>query len=115
MPRWARSTAARRAAPPASRSPLLAPPEAPAPVPRAPRRRERRRLVTAGVAALVVLAPLAYLWQASLLPDTYSVTDMGIVDDGRGGSGHEGHAAHAATGGVGVDSLTEPSTAPADV
>jgi FtsP/CotA-like multicopper oxidase with cupredoxin domain len=94
---------------------LLAPPETPASglVVTAPRR-ERRRLVAAGVAALVVLAPLAYLWQASLLPGAYSVTDMGIVDDGRGG-GHEGHAAHAATGGRSVDSLTEPSPEPADV
>jgi FtsP/CotA-like multicopper oxidase with cupredoxin domain len=94
---------------------LLAPPDVPAPAPVAPRRRERRRLVTAAVAALVVLAPLAYLWQASLLPASYSVTDMGLVDDGRGGAGHDGHAAHPATGGIGVDALAEPSTAPVDV
>ncbi|QYN40176.1 multicopper oxidase family protein [Pseudonocardia sp. DSM 110487] len=78
----------------------------------APRRRERRRLIVGVAAALAVLAPLAWLWQASLLPDTYSVTDMGLVDDGRGG-GHAGHG--VATGGRGVDALTEPSTAPADV
>jgi FtsP/CotA-like multicopper oxidase with cupredoxin domain len=67
----------------------------------------------AAAAALVVLAPLAWLWQASLLPDTYSVTDMGLVDDGRGGGGHAGHG--AAVAGRGVDTLTEPSLEPADV
>ncbi|GAA5134111.1 multicopper oxidase family protein [Pseudonocardia adelaidensis] len=88
---------------------MLAPPEAPA----APRRPGRRRLLVPAVAAVVVLAPLAWLWQASLLPGTYSVTDMGTVDDGRGNAGHAGHAATA--GGRSVDSLTEPSAGPADV
>ncbi len=92
---------------------MLAPPAASAPVPAAPRWRERRRLLGAVAAALVVLVPLAWLWQASLLPDTYSVTDMGLVDDGRGGTGHAGHG--TAAGGVGVDTLTEPSREPADV
>lgn len=69
---------------------MLAPPEAATAPPVAPRRRERRRLIVGVAAALAVLAPLAWLWQASLLPDTYSVTDMGLVDDGRGG-GHAGH------------------------
>jgi FtsP/CotA-like multicopper oxidase with cupredoxin domain len=81
--------------------------------PAAPRRRERRRLLGAVGAALVVLAPLAWLWQASLLPDAYSVTDMGLVDDGRGGGGHAGHG--TAPGGIGVEALTEPSREPADV
>jgi FtsP/CotA-like multicopper oxidase with cupredoxin domain len=88
---------------------VLAPPAAPA----APRRRERRRLLGAVGAALVVLVPLAWLWQASLLPDTYSVTDMGLVDAGRGGGGHAGHG--TVPGGIGVDTLTEPSLEPADV
>jgi FtsP/CotA-like multicopper oxidase with cupredoxin domain len=89
---------------------VLAPPWAPA---EAPRRRERRRWPVAVVATLVVLAPLAWLWQASLLPGSYSVTDMGVIDDGRGAAGHAGH--EAAAGGRSVDALTEPSTAPADV
>jgi FtsP/CotA-like multicopper oxidase with cupredoxin domain len=87
---------------------VLAPPEAPAPV--APRRGGRRHRLLAVATALVVLAPLAWMWQASLLPDTYSAADMGFHEDGRGHAGHGG-----AVVGRGVDTLTEPSTAPADV
>jgi FtsP/CotA-like multicopper oxidase with cupredoxin domain len=88
---------------------VLAPPEAPAPAPEAPRRRGRRYRLVAVAAAVVVLAPLAWMWQASLLPGTYSVMDMGSRDEGRAAPGHGHHA------GRGVDTLTEPSTAPADV
>ncbi len=59
-----------------------------------------------------MLAPLGWMWQASLVPERYSVMDMGHRDEGRG-VGHAGHGAHAP--GRGVDTLTEPSTAPADV
>ncbi len=41
----------------------------------------RRRTLIAIVATVAVLAPLAWFWQASLLPSTYSVMDMGYVDD----------------------------------
>jgi FtsP/CotA-like multicopper oxidase with cupredoxin domain len=88
---------------------VLAPPEAPAPAPEAPRRRGRRYRLVAVAAAVVVLAPLAWMWQASLLPGTYSVMDMGSRDEGRAAPWHGHHA------GRGVDTLTEPSTAPADV
>ena len=76
----------------------------------------RRRLLVAVAATVAVLAPLGWMWQASLLPDRYSVTDMGHRDEGRGAEGqaaHAGHGEHAP--GRGVDTLTEPSTAPADV
>ena len=43
-----------------------------------------RRLLVAVVAALVVVAPIGYLWASSLLPDTYSVMDMGYPDYGGG-------------------------------
>ena len=45
---------------------------------------ERRRLLIALVASVAVLGPLAYYWQASLLPDSYSVMDMGYADYGGG-------------------------------
>ena len=53
--------------------------------------RERRRLA-ACLATAVVLAPVAWLWQASLVPATYSLMDMGYVDVG-GGPLPAGHAA----------------------
>ncbi len=48
----------------------------------------RRRSVLAILAALAVLAPLGWLWQASLLPGTYSVMDMGYAEHG-GGPQHQ--------------------------
>ena len=41
---------------------------------------ERRRLLLALLATAAVVAPLGWLWQASLVPDTYSVMDMGVVE-----------------------------------
>ncbi len=92
---------------------MLAPPEAPASA--SGSRPRRYRTLVAVAATVVVLAPLAWLWQASLLPTAYSVADMGFPDHGRGGSEHEGHGEHGESGGRGVDTLTEPSTEPADV
>ena len=61
--------------------------------------RHKRRLV-ALLATAVVLAPLAWFWQASLVPGTYSVMDMGRVDYGGGpaatGGHHAGHTASVA-------------------
>ena len=74
---------------------MLAPPEAPAP-PAAPRRRGRRHRLVAVAAAVVVLAPLAWMWQASLLPDAYSAADMGFRDDGR--AARREHGEHAGGG-----------------
>src|SRR6266511_2588470 len=51
---------------------------------RIPRMNRRVRLVAACAATTAVLGPLIWLWQASLLPDAYSVTDMGYADYGVG-------------------------------
>jgi FtsP/CotA-like multicopper oxidase with cupredoxin domain len=42
----------------------------------------RTRLIVACVATLAVLLPLGWMWQRSLMSDTYSVTDMGYADYG---------------------------------
>ena len=44
----------------------------------------RVRLIVSLVAALAILAPLAWLWQASLVPNSYSVMGMGHLDYGGG-------------------------------
>ncbi|MEU7898429.1 multicopper oxidase family protein [Nonomuraea sp. NPDC049152] len=50
-------------------------------------------------ATAVVLGPLIWLWQASLLPGTHSAMDMGYADHGGGPVGssvtHGGHGQHA--------------------
>jgi FtsP/CotA-like multicopper oxidase with cupredoxin domain len=48
------------------------------------------------VATIAIVAPLAWLWQASRVPSTYSVMDMGYLDYGGGaapevGGGHGRH------------------------
>ena len=47
----------------------------------------RARLVIAFIATAAVLGPLAWLWQASLVPGTYSMTDTGYADHGGGRAG----------------------------
>jgi hypothetical protein len=42
-------------------------------------------LAVAGLAALAVLAPLAWTWQGSLLPATYSLMGMGYPDTAAAG------------------------------
>jgi len=78
--------------------------------------RRRLRVVLPILATIVVLAPLAYLWQASLLPKRYSVMSMGQPDYGGGpvSSGHEGggHGSGPGTGSV-TDLVADPSR-PAD-
>ncbi|HWH29280.1 MAG TPA: multicopper oxidase domain-containing protein, partial [Mycobacteriales bacterium] len=72
--------------------------------------RERRRLLAAVLASLTLVAPLAWLWQDSLVPGTYDVMDMGYHDYGGGpvAAGHDGH------GGRSVEELVAPDGA-ADV
>jgi FtsP/CotA-like multicopper oxidase with cupredoxin domain len=48
------------------------------------------------LATIAIVVPLAWLWQASRLPDPYSTTDMGYLDYGGeaapdAGGGHGGH------------------------
>ena len=52
---------------------------------------ERRRLILALLATAAVLAPLAWFWQASRLPSTYSVMDMGHADYGGGPTSMTSH------------------------
>ncbi len=82
----------------------------------------RIRALLACLAALAVVGPLAWLWQDSLLPASYSMTDMGVVDLGGGPAPADaGHAAHGGGGGAGgprgtsVADLVEDDDGPADV
>ena len=52
---------------------------------------ERRRLLIAIAATLVVLAPLAFFWQRSLVPDDLSAMAMGYADYGGGPAEHAHH------------------------
>jgi FtsP/CotA-like multicopper oxidase with cupredoxin domain len=87
------------------------------------------RQLAACAATVAILAPLVWYWQSSLLPDSYSVMDMGYADHGVSVAGtktHAGHgvlaadtATHAGHGqhgaGRSVTSLTTDPTRPADV
>lgn len=87
--------------------------------------RGRLRMVASIVASLVLIAPLVWMWQASLLPAQYSVMDMGYLDYGGGpkpssdhGGGDGSGATHAGGGSSPTRSVTDfavdPSR-PADV
>jgi FtsP/CotA-like multicopper oxidase with cupredoxin domain len=54
-------------------------------------RSARVRLVAAVLATVVILAPLAWLWQSSLVGSSYSVMDMGTLDYGGGPADGHGH------------------------
>ena len=92
-----------------------------------PARRKRRRRTLLAVGAVVLIAvsaTLAYFWKQSLLPDTYSVMDMGYHDYGGGevpesmmGMDDSSHQmSHMDHGGMGepvsVETLTGPSGQP---
>ena len=70
----------------------------------------RAKTLTAVAAAVAVLAPVAWFWQASLLPDAFSIADMGQHDPG----GHQ-HDHGASTAPQAVDALTVPDDLEADV
>jgi FtsP/CotA-like multicopper oxidase with cupredoxin domain len=80
----------------------------------------RRRVIIGVVATAVILGPLGWLWQDSLMPSSYSVMDMGYPDLGGGpavaghGSGAQHSHAAAGPGAVSVASLTGPRDQPAD-
>jgi FtsP/CotA-like multicopper oxidase with cupredoxin domain len=71
----------------------------------------RVRLAVAGGATVLILAPLAWFWQASLLPGAYSVMDMGYADAGGGPHAHH----HGAAGGRSLATLVADPDRPADV
>ncbi|GAA2131484.1 multicopper oxidase family protein [Glycomyces algeriensis] len=68
----------------------------------------RAKTLVAVAAAVAVIAPVAWFWQASLVPDAYSVADMGRHD-------HGGHAPGGDASTVPVDELTAPDDREADV
>ena len=72
----------------------------------------RRPLLVATLATLVLVAPLAWFWHASLVPSTYSVMDMGYVDTG---GADEHHGGHHGAGTTSVADLVEDPERPADV
>jgi FtsP/CotA-like multicopper oxidase with cupredoxin domain len=81
--------------------------------------RSRLRVLVACLAAFAIIAPLAWMWQASLLPSSYSVMQMGVVDYGGGpgapeaGAAAAGHADHG--GGTSVADLVAAPGGPPDV
>jgi FtsP/CotA-like multicopper oxidase with cupredoxin domain len=88
--------------------------------------KQRWRLLAAVAATLAILVPLAWMWQASRMPATYSVMDMGYVDYGGGpelgheADGHGGHGAGHETGeaaapAVSVEELVDDPEREADV
>jgi FtsP/CotA-like multicopper oxidase with cupredoxin domain len=81
----------------------------------------RLRLLLACLATAVLLVPVGWLWWSSLMPEEYSVMEMGYVDLG-GGPEPAAHAGHVAqgTGAGGSHTGTDISTlvaadGPADV
>lgn len=75
------------------------------------------------LATIAIVVPLAWLWQASRLPDPYSATDMGYLEYGGGavpdaGGGHgghmQGHVHHSEPSRLITDLVVDP-TQPADV
>lgn len=86
----------------------------------------RTRLVVACIATLAVVLPLGWMWQRSLMPDTYSVAEMGYPDYGMNAKGKplptpsastHGHGAPrtAKNKGISIATLVEPSKKAADV
>ena len=73
--------------------------------------RAHRGAIAGTIATAALVAPLGWMWWSSLVPDTYSVMDMGVVDLG-GGASHGGHGDHATTDNA---TLTGPRTQHPDV
>ncbi len=71
----------------------------------------RFRIAIAVAATGLLLGPLVWFWQSSLLPDAYSTMDMGEVDTGGAGGDHHMHH----TAGRSVTSLIADPARPADV
>ena len=76
----------------------------------------RLRTFLACVGTVVILAPLGWLWWSSLLPDEYSVMDMGYVDLGGGPAPpRAGSHARMGEGAMSIASLTVDPARRADV
>jgi FtsP/CotA-like multicopper oxidase with cupredoxin domain len=81
------------------------------------------RLGLCCLATAVIVVPLAWMWQASRMPDSYSVMDMGYHDFGGGPEATDLHAGHGSPGTAGVAAggltsvadLTAQANGPADV
>ena len=73
-----------------------------------PGTRKRLKVLLPILATVAIVAPLAWLWQASLLPKSYSVMDMGYPDYG-GGPGNEPNAGvgHDHAGSSGTRSVVD--------
>jgi FtsP/CotA-like multicopper oxidase with cupredoxin domain len=71
---------------------------------------QRIRLLVSLAAAAVVLLPLGWFWQQSLMPSTYSVMDMGYADYGGGPKSAHGHH-----GGTSVTDLVADPDRKADI
>ena len=71
--------------------------------------RSRPRTVAAALATLVILLPLAWMWNASRLPDSYDMAAMGYADWG-GGVVDEHHGMGHGT--PVVDLVADPGRAP---
>src|SRR5215218_4900492 len=85
--------------------------------------RRMLKVVLPIVATIAIVAPLAWLWQASRVPGVYSVMDMGYPDYGGGappeaGGGHgghmQGHVHHSEPSRPITDLVVDPAL-PADV
>jgi FtsP/CotA-like multicopper oxidase with cupredoxin domain len=74
-------------------------------------RSTRVRLVVSLLATVAILAPLAWLWQASLVPNSYSVMGMGTLDYGGGPVGGHDHGSTARS----VSDITVDDARKADV
>jgi len=74
------------------------------------RARRHLRALIATAATLAIVVPLGWLWWASLVPDTYNVMDMGVVD--LGGGPDMDHDMHA---GQDVSTFTGPDDGDPDV
>ena len=77
--------------------------------------RRRLRVLLPILATVALLAPLAYLWQDSLVPREFSVHDMGTADYGGGPAGGHGAGHGSGTGAVSLDTLIADPKRPADV
>ena len=77
--------------------------------------RGRWRQIVAVAAALAIVLPLAWMWQASRMPGEYSIMDMGYVDTGGGPNTMDHAGGHHGGDAVSVADLVEDTDRPADV